>query len=74
MFPLSHNGACRGFFRSRRGDGSANMEGILATAKEIAGAMIYLHSVDILHGDLTGSNVLLSCSNGDARGFSAKVR
>lgn len=35
--------------------------------------MTYLHSLDILHGDLTGGNILLVSSNKDSRGFIAKV-
>ena len=35
--------------------------------------MCYLHSLDILHGDLTGGNILLISSNKDLRGFIAKV-
>lgn len=35
--------------------------------------MTYLHSLDILHGDLTGGNILLVSSNKDARMFIAKV-
>lgn len=30
------------------------MEAVLQTAIEIASAMRYLHSVDIVHGDLSG--------------------
>eukprot|EP00891_Asterochloris_glomerata_P008882 jgi/Astpho2/8882/e_gw1.00129.64.1_t len=70
---------CRGSFR-RRGtnDGSANLGAILETAVEIAGAMAHLHSLDILHGDLTAANILLTSSTGEltmhgTRGFTAKV-
>ena len=36
-------------------------------------AMAYLHSLDILHGDLSSNNILLACNNDDQRGFTAKV-
>jgi serine/threonine protein kinase len=36
------------------------MPAIVATMREIAAAMAYLHAQGILHGDLTGANVLLS--------------
>lgn len=35
--------------------------------------MAYLHGLDILHGDLSGSNILLACNSDDERGFTAKV-
>eukprot|EP00891_Asterochloris_glomerata_P005705 jgi/Astpho2/5705/gw1.00079.187.1_t len=35
--------------------------------------MDYLHSLNILHGDLTACNVLLAASDKDQRGFVAKV-
>ena len=35
--------------------------------------MAYLHSLDILHGDLSSNNILLACNNDDQRGFTAKV-
>ena len=44
-----------------------------ATAHEIAAALSYLHSQDLLHGDLTGGNILLASSDADERGFTAKV-
>jgi len=44
------------------------------TAREIASALTYLHQLDILHGDLSGGNILLASSNRDARGFVAKAR
>ena len=44
------------------------------TAREIASGMAYLHNMDILHGDLTAGNILLSSADAaDARGFNAKV-
>ena len=46
---------------------------ILATAKEIVAALAYLHKVDVLHGDLTGNNILLTSSHKDARTFTVKV-
>lgn len=54
-----------------------NMLALLKTAYEIAAAMRYLHTHNILHGDLTSGNVLLATqkvSADDARGFTAKVR
>ena len=44
------------------------------TAKEIASALAYLHSLNILHGDLSGGNILLTSSNKDPRKFTCKVR
>ena len=35
------------------------MNAILATAAEVAAGMLYLHARSIVHGDLTGANVLL---------------
>lgn len=49
---------------------------VLTTAREIAGALQYLHSQSVLHGDLNGNNILLvgaSCTRPDGRGFIAKV-
>ncbi len=53
--------------------GQANIEAILATAKEIAAGMAYLHADNVLHGDLTAGNILLTCSTKDTRGFTVKV-
>lgn len=50
-----------------------NLIFILQTLQEISAAMEYLHSHDIVHGDLTGGNVLLTSSDKDGRGFTAKV-
>ena len=53
--------------------GQPNLIFVLQTLQEIAAAMQYLHSHDIVHGDLTGGNVLLTSSDKDGRGFTAKV-
>ena len=49
------------------------MLAILRTAAEIASALLYLHSISILHADLAGTSVLLTSSNKDERGFTAKA-
>ena len=46
---------------------------VLLTAQEIASALAYLHKLDVLHGDLTGNNILLATSHKDTRGFTVKV-
>ncbi|KAK9865060.1 hypothetical protein WJX84_008297 [Apatococcus fuscideae] len=53
--------------------GRPNMQDILQCAIEIGGALRYLHSRCIIHGDLTASNVLLSSCSRDARGWMCKV-
>ena len=67
----------KGAFKSSR-DGPrsvTNMVAVLRTATEIAGAMCYLHSLDILHSDLNGNNILLVSNTGiDDRPFSVKAR
>ena len=37
----------------------ARMDAVLSTAMEVANGMMYLHARSIVHGDLTGANVLL---------------
>mmetsp|Transcript_19044 Transcript_19044/g.32598 ORF Transcript_19044/g.32598 Transcript_19044/m.32598 type:complete len:905 (+) Transcript_19044:39-2753(+) len=69
----------RGWLRDSRDAQTSkpNMVAILATALEIASAMQYLHAQDIVHGDLSGWNVMLSSGGSSAkeggRGFVAKV-
>ena len=50
-----------------------DLAAILATAREIAAGMAYLHADNILHGDLTAGNILLISSPKDCRQFAAKV-
>lgn len=52
----------------------ANLEAIYATAREIAAGMAYLHADNVLHGDLTAGNILLTASTKDSRQFTSKVR
>ncbi|KAI8472786.1 MAG: hypothetical protein J3K34DRAFT_519492 [Monoraphidium minutum] len=57
--------------------GRPNILAVLTTAREIASGMAYLHSRDIVHGDLSAYNVMLASTGGEAayggRGFVAKV-
>lgn len=55
---------------------SIRLAWVLATAKELCTAVCYLHSMDVVHGDLKSSNVLLKAAAAtawDTRGFVAKV-
>eukprot|EP00879_Flechtneria_rotunda_P005240 GHRR01005525.1.p1 GENE.GHRR01005525.1~~GHRR01005525.1.p1 ORF type:complete len:858 (+),score=281.24 GHRR01005525.1:849-3422(+) len=55
--------------------GQVNMLRALATGREIAAALEYLHSQNVLHGDLNGNNILLTGTpvGQDQKGFTAKV-
>lgn len=56
--------------------GASHLCWVLATAKEFCTAVSYLHSMDVVHGDLKSSNVLLKAAAvtaWDSRGFVAKV-
>jgi len=61
------------FWRGRIQYGQADLSVILPTALEIACALEFLHSNDILHGDLSSGNVLLASSDQIPHGFTAKV-
>lgn len=67
--------ACeRGWLRVERNISSPpDMAKVLPTLRDIAEAMVYVHSRNIVHADLTGRNVLLASSEQDSRGFVAKV-
>lgn len=72
---LWQDGIDRGWFRTNRSalHGLPDLTPILATVREVASGMAHLHSMNILHGDLTSLNVLLASSDIDNRGFIAKV-
>lgn len=57
----------------READGSPKAEAILATAREVASAMMFIHGKKVLHGDLTARNVLLTSSNKDGRHWISQV-
>lgn len=50
-----------------------NVSNALLTALDIANAMMYLHNIRIVHGDLKAENVLLKSDVADPRGFVCKV-
>lgn len=53
--------------------GRPNLHAAVAAGIEMAGALSYLHSCEVIHGDLTPSNVLLTSSTKDARRWVCKV-
>eukprot|EP00775_Hariotina_reticulata_P005410 gene5410-5643_t len=66
----------RGAFMDPAVPGCCNPAWVLSTAKELCVAVAYLHSMDVVHGDLKSSNVLLKAAAttaADTRGFTAKV-
>ena len=57
--------------------GVLGLNRLLLTGLELAKALTYLHRLDILHGDLTGGNVMLTSApvtKDDPRGFTVKVK
>lgn len=54
-------------------NGRPNLPAILAAAQEMAGAITYLHSHKIIHGDMTPNNVLMTSGTKDARRWVCKV-
>eukprot|EP00891_Asterochloris_glomerata_P008248 jgi/Astpho2/8248/e_gw1.00122.114.1_t len=65
----------KGWFRTSRDPtkGGPDYRAIAMTALEVASAMAFLHSHDIIHGDLSGGNVMLTSSDTSLHGFCAKV-
>ncbi len=47
---------------------------VLAVAAEMASAMAYLHGHRIVHGDLCGTNILLTTDKSKPHGFTSKVQ
>lgn len=57
--------------------GIVGLSRLLLTALELATALAFLHGMGIMHGDLTGGNVLLQSAPvtpTDPRGFIVKVQ
>ncbi|KAK9834909.1 hypothetical protein WJX81_007916 [Elliptochloris bilobata] len=50
-----------------------NVAALLTTAAEIAGGMAFLHARGIIHGDLSGANVLLQSRASASHGFCTKI-
>lgn len=57
--------------------GRVDIAMVMVTAAEIAAPMAYLHSLDLVHGDLSAFNVMLTSQGAAAgalgRGFTAKI-
>eukprot|EP00877_Chromochloris_zofingiensis_P005332 jgi/Chrzof1/147/Cz01g05040.t1 len=65
----------KGWFRTNRSptQGVTDIHVVALTALEIASAMEYLHDRNVLHGDLSGGNIMLTSSSINPHGFTAKV-
>ncbi|KAK9834124.1 hypothetical protein WJX81_000060 [Elliptochloris bilobata] len=69
------DGIDRGLFRNVPStvDGAPNCARIMSAAADVAAGMAYLHARNVLHGDLTGGNVLLKSIGKGAQSFKAMV-
>jgi serine/threonine protein kinase len=54
-------------------NGNRNQQWIIETLLDVARGMGYLHTKGVVHADLNTRNVMLSSSDEDKRGFTAKV-
>jgi len=61
------------FFGLGEGDAVKKARLVLNCARDVTSAMAYLHSLDIIHGDLKAQNILLQTCKRDERGFICKV-
>ena len=79
LAPCAQDAVDRGWLytsHASHSTGVTDLQKLLLTALELAKALAYLHSMDIMHGDLTGGNVLLQSSATtpeDPRGFTVKA-
>ena len=60
----------KGFFRA---GGQPNLKSIIAAAADVAAGMAFLHGRGVVHGDLTGGNVLLATDENSPSGVVAKI-
>lgn len=63
----------KGLFKPGRWSPATTLRAVVRTAKEIAQGLSHLHSINVIHGDLKPSNILLKSSRVDRRKFVAKV-
>ncbi|KAL4517447.1 hypothetical protein Ndes2437B_g06678 [Nannochloris sp. 'desiccata'] len=54
-------------------ESAPDMHAVLETAADVARGMAYLHSHDVIHGDLSSNNVLFISAENNKRGYQAKV-
>jgi hypothetical protein len=64
-----------GALRIQQGDveSGPDMHAVLETAVDVARGMAYLHSHDVLHGDVSSNNVLFISTKDTKRGYRAKL-
>ena len=69
------DGIDRGLFRREPSNvtGAPDFARIMAAAADVAAGLAYLHQHNVLHGDVTGGNVLLK-STGVGPAFKARPR
>ncbi|CAG9467289.1 unnamed protein product [Pedinophyceae sp. YPF-701] len=56
-----------------RPSGEPDYPAILSVCREVAGAMCHLHGRNLIHGDLSANNVMLTSRERAKKGYSAKV-